>query len=95
MTYRPFLTPKAEEDFLRLDGALQNAAEACINRFCQSPVSLSFQSVTPPYPPNRQMYEVQHDLDGELHVLVFFFRYRDDEETLIVTDIGHRKLRRP
>ena len=91
MTYRIEFSTKAEEDFLRLDGRLQNAIEAGLYRLAESPTRLSQPSVCPPYPAGCQMYEFQSDLDTELHVFVILFKYSVDEQALWILGIGHRR----
>ena len=37
-------------------------------------------------------YEFARDAEGEWHHFVVFFRYGQDEQTIVVTAIGHRRL---
>lgn len=93
MSYRIILSPKAEDQLAALESPLQNAVEAQLRRLAENPTGLSRRSVTPPWPPDCQLYEFGHELDRRRHHFAVLFRYGVDEETLFVLGIGHVRYR--
>ena len=54
----------------------------------EDPTALSFRA-SPPYPPTGQMYKCHFDLDGEPKMINVRFKYRDDEQTLVIVNVGY------
>jgi hypothetical protein len=74
---------------------LLEPVEAHLSRLAESPSSLSRTVVSPPYPPiGGLMSEFNWGpADNTLHHFVIFFRYSQDETNLIISSIGHTRLK--
>ena len=90
MAHKIRLADDAESDLARMPTWLQSSVEAYLLRtLAESPTSVSRPSVTPPYPPGGMISETQcGPIDGETYYVTVFFRYNQDETSLIVSMIG-------
>jgi hypothetical protein len=95
MEYEPHLTDKAQLDFDRLDERFRAIVAGYIYKLAESPSHLSRRVVSPPYPPTfAMMREFDHGpVDGIIHHFTLFFRYGQDEQTIIIEGIGHLSYR--
>ncbi len=72
---------------------LQIVVESYLLKLAEQPSALSRAVVSPPYPPGGMISEFDHGpIDGANHHVTIFFRYSQDETTLIVRAIGHTEL---
>jgi hypothetical protein len=85
MSYNAALAPPAMDKFLRPSPILAGRVDQALERLCLSPTSLSHRSHFP-YPPQFQVYETRIEHHGEQYRLNVFFRYSQDEQTLLIDD---------
>jgi hypothetical protein len=93
MDYEIRLTDEAECHFIRMPEWVQRLTDGYLRELAHSPSSESRTVVSPPYPVSGGMV-AETDLgpiDGTIYHITVFFRYSQDETTLIVTGIGHFK----
>ena len=89
MRYRLVYSERAETRLAELPPALLNFVESELLRLADNPATLSRPSVSPPYPPNFQMYSFSHpQFDGLRWHFTVLFRYGADEMTLLIHGIG-------
>jgi hypothetical protein len=92
MSYVVQLTDQAQADLAALPSHLQQFLEARLVELSGSPSRKSRRSVSPPYPPDVMLYEVDYHVAGERWHFTVFFRYSQDETSLIVRGIGVLRL---
>lgn len=95
MEYEIEITESAARALDKLPIWLLEPVRDHLARLARSPASWSRTVVTPPYPPIGDMMS-EFDwgpADNTLHHFVFFFRYSQDETSLIVSSIGHTALK--
>jgi len=93
MTYTALLSSKAEDQLRNLPILLQESVIEHLEILCTSPTAVSRPTYTPPFPPNRQMYEFYLIESGMKHRFVVVFQYGQDEEHLWILGIGHMEYR--
>ena len=93
MRYEIRLTEQAEGDLAALPPHIQQFLELRLVELSESPSRVSRRSVSPPYPPDVMLFEFDYLIAGEHWYFTVFFRYSQDETTLIVRDIAARRLR--
>ena len=87
--YRAIFSSEAREDFAKLPYQLRKVVRSEIERLCESPATISRPAPTPPFPPNRQVFEFNTIMDGFDHRFAVLFRYTQDEQGLFILGIGH------
>ncbi len=88
--YEIFLAQKAENDLAAMPPWLPKVVESWLLKLGQRPSAFSRAVVSPPFPPGGMMSEFDHGpIDGANHHVAIFFRYSQDETTLVVDGIGH------
>ena len=91
MSYAVEFTRQADEDLARLPPLTASAVLDAIDRLAQDPIGLSRPSRFP-YLPGRQMYQFwTKTSEGDYWVTVFF-RYGQDEQRIIIPDIGAQRI---
>ena len=92
MSYEVQLSDRAAKDLAGLPSHMQHFLEARLNELGESPSALSRPTVSPPFPPNFMLYEVDYDVAGERWHFSIHFRYSRDETSLMVAGIGAQRL---
>ncbi len=92
MSYIVQLTDQAQADLAALPSHLQRFLETRFIELSESPSRKSRRSVSPPYPPNVMLCEVDYRVGSERWHFAVFFRYSQDETSLIVRSIGVLRL---
>ncbi|MGL4550200.1 MAG: type II toxin-antitoxin system RelE family toxin [Gemmataceae bacterium] len=95
MPYELMLTPTAERDLERLPEVLLDWVEEHLDRLAANPAAVSRPSVSPPYPPRRMMYQFNRPTPNGIYLVTVLFRYHQDEQRLIILDIGHGETINP
>jgi hypothetical protein len=95
MAYKIILSDDAVGTLDTLPIRLLEPVQAHLARLAESPLTLNRTVVSPPYPPVRGMMSEFNwgPADNTLHHFVFFFRYSQDETSLIVSSVGHTALK--
>ena len=93
MKYEILLTDRAKDDIEALDRHHQALIETHLSRLAESP-SFGRPVVSPPYPPSwGMMYEFDGLAEsGIRHHFVVFYRFGQDERTIVVLAVGHSAL---
>lgn len=89
MSFKVRLEPKAVAVLLALEDDHEAFVQSHLERLSESPHTLSRTAVTPPYPPDGMTYEFELYGIPLVHRFTIFFRYSQDEETLVVSFVGH------
>jgi hypothetical protein len=95
MAYEIRLTDDAAGTLDTLPIWLLEPVREHLSRLARSPLTLGRTVVSPPYPPiGGMMSEFDWGpADDTLHHFVFFFRYGQDETSLIVSSVGRTALK--
>jgi hypothetical protein len=91
-SYRPFLSPKAEQEFLKFPKYLQEALAAFIqNELCDSPSKHSHSACYPYFPEGHVAHLTCTRKDKEIRVSIHF-KFSQDERTLEIAYFGWIQL---
>jgi hypothetical protein len=93
MKHQVKLLEEAEQCLAALPPFLQEFVTKQLLTLGDSPSLLSRPVVSPPFPPiGGMIYEFMYEIGQEVHNFTVFFRYSQDELSLVVTFIGHTDL---
>ncbi len=92
MSFEIALTRKAEADLARLPAVLQEHVSNKLLELRTLPSGKRRAVVSPPFPPGGMIYEFAYLVAGHRYQAMVFYRFAQDESTLVVTDIGYTDL---
>jgi hypothetical protein len=92
MSYEVRLTEQAEADLAALPAHLQEFLEQRLQDLSVSPARTSRRSVSPPFPPNFMLHEVEYCVGKERWRFYVLFRYHQDETAIVVNSIGYQRV---
>lgn len=85
MKYNVVFARQALEKLRLIPPTLASLIYEAIEQLCTSPATLSHRSYFP-HPPQYQILETRLEHDGERRLLKVFFRFAQDEQTLLIDD---------